>query len=266
MPGVSSDASIPATGARNLPPHLGTDAIAILEGRTFMYSDSVGDVPDGSIGGLVHADTRFLSRWVLTINGRRFLALRSGRVDHYSAAFFLTNDQLPGIMPNTIAVRRLRYVGHGLHERLELQSFANHPLSVEIRLAAGNDFADLFEMKDKVRDRSAEIERHHAADGSELRLRYRRETFEAETRVKASPSADRVEGDDLVWQLELPADGEWQVDLEVPLRLGPNELQPVHAGFGERETGLMGEDDAVSRWQVLSGRASSQTGTRSTRW
>ena len=43
-----------------------------------MYSDSVGDVPGGSIGGLVHADTRFLNRWVLTINGKRFLALRSG--------------------------------------------------------------------------------------------------------------------------------------------------------------------------------------------
>jgi glycogen debranching enzyme len=248
MPGVSTDASIPSTAGRNLPPELGTDAIAILEGRTFMYSNSVGDVPGGSIGGLVHADTRFLNRWVLTVNGKRFLALRSGRVDHYSAAFFLANDQMPGLMPNTIAVRRLRYVGHGMHERIELQSFSAKPLSLEVRLAATNDFADLFEMKDRVRDRSTEIERHHAADGSALRFRYQRDSFEAETTVKASPPADEVDGDELVWHLELSARGEWQLDLEVPLRLGPNELQPVHGGFGEAGFAAQ-QDDSVTRWR-----------------
>lgn len=58
------------------PPELGADAIAILEGRTFM-SDALGDVPAGSVGGLVHDDTRFLSCWQLTMNGRRLPLLRS---------------------------------------------------------------------------------------------------------------------------------------------------------------------------------------------
>src|SRR5215213_9871976 len=38
MPGVTEDRSIPATEGRNLPPELGTQAVAILEGRSFMYS------------------------------------------------------------------------------------------------------------------------------------------------------------------------------------------------------------------------------------
>ena len=147
-------------------------------------------------------------------------------------------------MPNTIAVRRLRYVGHGMHERIELQSFSAKPLSIELRLAVGNDFADLFEIKDRVRDRSAEITREHAKDGSALSFRYQRDSFEAETTVKASPPADEVDGDDLVWHLELPARGEWRLELEVPLRLGPNELQPVHSGFGE-EGFASQQDDAV---------------------
>src|SRR5277367_5866502 len=33
------------------PPELGTDSIAILEGRTFMCSNALGDVPSGSVGG-----------------------------------------------------------------------------------------------------------------------------------------------------------------------------------------------------------------------
>jgi glycogen debranching enzyme len=247
MPGISVDASVPSSEGRNLPPNLGTDAIAVLEGRTFMYSDSVGDVPGGSIGGLVHADTRFLNRWVLTINGARFLALRSGLVDHYSAAFFLTNDQMPGMMPNSVAVRRLRFVGHGLHERLELQSFAAHPIRIELRLSAGNDFADLFEIKDRVRDRGDEITRHHAPDGSRLTFRYRHESFEAETTVNVSTPANRVEGDALVWDLELPARGEWTCEFHVPLKLGPNELQPMHQDFGEASEAV--SDDPVTAWR-----------------
>jgi glycogen debranching enzyme len=245
MPGITIDHSVPSTEGRNLPPELGPDAIAILEGRSFMYSDPVGDVPPGSIGGLVHADTRFLNRWVLTINGSRFLALRSGTVDYYSAAFFLTNDQLPGLMPNSVGIRRIRFVGQGLHERLELESFATQPLKIELRLATGNDFADLFEIKDVVRDRSAEITRDHAADGSRLRFKYHHDTFDAETTVNVSTPADTIDGDDLVWRLDLPPRGTWTCEFHVPLKLGPNEIQPIHDDFGQI---VSRPDDAISKW------------------
>src|SRR5262249_39433852 len=100
------------------PPELGTDAIAILEGRTFMLSNSLGDVPPGSIGGLLHNDTRFLSQWELTLAGSTLSLLKSAIVDYYSASFFLTNPDLPakGLRANSIAVRRLRFVGNGVVE------------------------------------------------------------------------------------------------------------------------------------------------------
>jgi glycogen debranching enzyme len=246
MPGVTRDASIPRSEARDLPPELGPNALAVLEGRTFMYSDPVGDVPAGSIGGLVHADTRFLSRWVLTINGTRLLVLRSRAVDYYSAAFFLTNDDQPGLPANTIGVRRLRFVGGGLHERIELQNHGREDVRVELRLAAGNDFADLFEIKDRVRDRSDEITRDHAPDGSRLTFSYRHDGFEATTEVGVSTPATRVDGDDLIWTVELPPGGEWHTELIVPIKLGGGEIQPVHAGFGEVFD--MAATDSLSRW------------------
>jgi glycogen debranching enzyme len=247
MPGVTRDASIPSSEGRNLPPELGTEAVAILEGRTFMYSDGVGDIPGGTIGGLVHADTRFLNRWALTLNGKPLLALRAGPVDYYSAAFFLTNDQMPGLMPNAVAVRRLRFVGNGLHERLIVHNYSGERLSLELRLATGNDFADLFEIKDRVRDRSDEIKRDHEADGSRLRYRYEHDGFEAETSVTVSTPATRLEGDDLVWELDLENNAEWTCDLRVPLRLGPREVQPTHADFGEVFSPA--GDDTVTRWR-----------------
>ena len=57
-PETTPEDQLPSVLVRKLPPDLGTDAIAVLEGATFMYSNAAGDVPRGSIGGLVHDDTR----------------------------------------------------------------------------------------------------------------------------------------------------------------------------------------------------------------
>jgi N-terminal domain of (some) glycogen debranching enzymes len=116
---------------------LGPDAIAILEGRTFMFSDSLGDVPPGSIGGLVHDDTRFLSRWELKLNGRRLSLLKSGTVDYYSAAFFVANRGLPGLRVHCLAGRRLRFVGSGVLEQIELTNSTPEPIRFELRLVCG---------------------------------------------------------------------------------------------------------------------------------
>src|SRR5262245_30052057 len=158
-----------------------------------MYSDATGDVPAGSIGGLVHADTRLLSTWVLTINGKRLLPLRSGSSEHFSAAFFLTNADAPArtvdtpdLPANQIGVRRLRSVGARMRERIELWCFAREPQRVQLRLAVGTDFADLFEIRDVVRDRSASITRDHAGDGSALQFEYRNGDYCAQTRVEVS--------------------------------------------------------------------------------
>ncbi|MFK3984703.1 glycogen debranching N-terminal domain-containing protein [Micromonospora sp. NPDC050397] len=237
----------PSEVVRNLPPELGPDAVAVLEGRSFMVSDVVGDVPPGSIGGLVHDDTRFLNRWQLTVDGVNLLALRAGPVDAYSAAFFLTNAELPGLPANSLGVRRQRFVGGGMHERIELQCFTREAVTVELRLAVGTDFADLFEIKEQVRDRRAQIERDHAMDGSLLVFGYRNGAFEARTEVRADPPADRVDGDDLIWNLRLEPCAHWSCEISIPLKHGPYEITPAHRHFGE----VFDEqrDDPAARWQ-----------------
>jgi glycogen debranching enzyme len=225
---------------------LGSNAVAVLEGASFMFSDAAGDVPADSIGGLIHEDTRFLSRWELTVNGASLHVLSSCTVDHYSASFFLTNPELPGLNANTVCVRRQRFVGDGLHERIEVQCWANDSASVQVRLAVGVDFADLFEIKDVVRDRSEQITRSHGPDGSRLDFSYRNESFEARTEIQVNPPADRLEGDDLVWDLQLEPRREWVCELTVPLHYGPTDATPTHRQFGEVfDTEA---NDAAMRW------------------
>ena len=62
-------------------------------------------------------------------------------------------------------MRRLRSVGNQLRERIERVVLRPRAARIELRLAVGNDFADLFEIKDVVRDRSTEITREHAPTG-----------------------------------------------------------------------------------------------------
>jgi glycogen debranching enzyme len=232
------------------PPELGPDAIAILEGRTFMFSDSLGDIPPGSTGGLLHDDTRFVSRWELTLDGSALSPLKSATVDYYSAAFYLTNPELPGLLPNTLSVRRFRFVGGGVHEQIAVYNPTPEPVSFELRLEVGADFADLFEVKSRVRDRSANIDVEHDDRERLLHFHYEVPRFVAETNIQISRSritegidgmgegddaAPAIEGDAFVWRIELAARRLLDVMLRVTVRVNETVLEPMHDDFGDQQ-------------------------------
>lgn len=58
---------------------------------------------------------------------------------------------------NKVCVRRQRFVRDGLRERIQLECWAQHWASVQLRLAVGTDIADILEMKENIGDRSAQI-------------------------------------------------------------------------------------------------------------
>jgi N-terminal domain of (some) glycogen debranching enzymes len=211
-----------------------------------MYSDPAGDMPAGTIGGLVHRDTRLLNHWVLTIGGQRLLVLRSGVVDHYSAQFFLANAALPDLPANTIGVRRLRYLGEGLHERIEVISFATERVRFELGLEVGNDFADILEIKTNVRDRSERIQRRHAPDGSQLAFVYEHDGFTADTRVRSTIPPQRLDGDHLIWAIELDPREWWQVDLDVPVAAGMGVTEPIRGDIADIFHHRV--EDPAARW------------------
>jgi glycogen debranching enzyme len=213
-----------------------------------MYSDGAGDVPLGSIGGLLVNDTRLISRWELTLNGQRPILLRSKATTYYSAAFFLTNQPHLRLPANSLDVRRLRVVGrNGLHERIRLQSFAREQAHLELRLRVGADFADFIEIRgSEVRDRSAQVTRSHAADGSRLSFGYRNAEFAIETTVHVKPPASRTDGDDLVWDIVLSRNNRFDIDLHIPITLGPMDIPSVHIRSEDSEA----RNDPTGQWHA----------------
>ena len=120
--------------------------LTILEGSTFCISDERGDMA-GDTGGLFAADTRRLSRFVLTINGQRPLLLSSGQVEYFSAAFYLRNPLADGLPQDSVAIVRERFVSDAMQERITVENVTGEPVSFELAVQVASDFADIFAVK-----------------------------------------------------------------------------------------------------------------------
>lgn len=120
--------------------------LTILEGSTFCVCDETGDL-DGETSGLFAEDTRFLSRLRLTINGQRPLLLSSGRVEYFSAVFFLRNPLAGDLPQDSVSVMRERFVGDAMQDHLVVQNQSMRTLAFELALEFGCDFADIFAVK-----------------------------------------------------------------------------------------------------------------------
>src|SRR5262245_54245988 len=148
----------PAEPGQGASPVLLTDlaskTLAVKEAETFLYSDLEGNLDHGGdIGlGLYAHDTRFLSRFRLTMNGRDLVLLSSSAERGYMAHVDLTNpDLFEGdelcAPQQTINVRRVRAIRGSLFERIRIKNYNPFPVSLEVEMAFGADFADIFEIR-----------------------------------------------------------------------------------------------------------------------
>src|SRR5947207_2643364 len=150
-----------------------SDTISILDGSTFLVCDLRGDIdasPDQA-HGFFFSDTRFLSHWTLRVDGSLLDVLSTDANQYFSAQFFLV-PQGGDVNENpTASIIRKRAVGDGFHEDVAVLNHGDAPLTVEIRLEADSDFADMFEVKDALAKKG---ERFRRVEDGALVLGYRR--------------------------------------------------------------------------------------------
>ncbi len=70
------------------------DEISIADGATFVVSDNVGNIIPSNGHGFFSSDTRFLSAFVVTLNGVLPRPLSSGSTGHHTAKFYSTNGEM----------------------------------------------------------------------------------------------------------------------------------------------------------------------------
>jgi glycogen debranching enzyme len=187
--------------------------VKILDGNTFVVSDERGDIEASLTDptGLFSFDTRFLSRWVLTVDGQRLSTLSVDDLQYFETRFFLVPGTGTVYVDAKLSVIRHRSVANGFHEELMILNHDDKPAELTIRVEAGCDFADLFEVKDAVDKKGSYFTR---LDDRRLVLTYRRETFSRSTVISSSqPCALDEHG--LTFQLQLGPHGSWKTGLDV---------------------------------------------------
>lgn len=130
------------------------ERLPIKEGEHFLFTNLEGDIPSDNTSGLgfYYLDTRFLSCYEFTLNGRRPILLSSTAERDYMSRIEMTNGDIQTgdkltIPQETVNVRRLRLIKDGLYERMRIKNYNPVPVKVEVGLSFNADFADLFEVR-----------------------------------------------------------------------------------------------------------------------
>ena len=228
--------------------------LTILEGSTFCLCDEIGDL-DGTTSGFFADDTRFLSRLELRINGERPLLLSSGKVEYFSAAFFLRNPLAGGLPQDVLSISRERFVGKGMQDQLSIRNEGYVPLRFDLDLEVGTDFADIIAVKEhdfalgdpeKARPLPPPAD-VHVGEGNQLVLS-ENGVGEARTQVIFSRPGE-PDGGRVRFPVELGPRERWDLRIDVVASLCGEESTPivVEQRFGDEREHVR---DSLAAWHL----------------
>lgn len=216
-------------------------SVQILDGNTFVVSDRRGDIDASPTDatGLFSSDTRYLSKWVLTIDGERLNPLSVDNLEYFEARFYLVPGTASVYVDAKVSVVRRRAVTGGFREDVTIVNHDHQPVTLVLRLDAGSDFADLFEVKDALNKKGTYSRR---VGGESLVLGYERETFRRSTVITA-PAPVRTDDDGLTFDVHIGPGGTWSTQIDVTVNAGP----PITGGpaHGARRESMEG---SLQRW------------------
>jgi glycogen debranching enzyme len=190
--------------------------VSILDGNEFVVSDRRGDLEASPTDthGLFLDDTRFMSRWILTINGQRPTVLSVDEQEYFRVQFFMALATGTVYVDSHLSVLRERAIERGFHEDITVVNHDKKPVDLEVRLEAASDFADLFEVKDKLQKKGTFRQR---VENGVLVLGYAREDSVVETRISSTQPADVTETG-FAFRVNLPPHESWTVGFDVEAR------------------------------------------------
>ena len=158
---------------------------------------------------------------VLSVNGERLNPLSVDDLQYFETRFFLVPGTGTVYVDSKLSVIRQRAVGNGFHEVLTILNHDDKPVDLTVRMDAGCDFADLFEVKDALSKKGKYVNR---VEKGRLQLVYERDRYVRSTVISATARA-RVDKDGLTFKLKIGPHGRWTTDLDVVTAM---------VGYGER--------------------------------
>lgn len=199
--------------------------VKILDGNTFVVSDDRGDIEASATDstGLFSYDTRFLSTWVLTVDGKRLTPLSTDDLQYFETRFFLVPGTGTVYVDAKLSVIRHRTVSDGFQERLTVLNHDSETVELTLRIEAGSDFADLFEVKDALQKKGTY---HVRTESGRLLFEYERGPFRRGTEISTTEPA-QIGEDGFTFALQIPPHGEWSTDLRIVPQMNRADGRPI---------------------------------------
>lgn len=207
------------------PAHTG---VTVVNGASFCVSESNGDVIPVGPHGLFFLDTRFVSHWVLRVNGAPVRSLAVDMMDSATARFVgrasrLNPDGADDPVGSIVVIRQRR-VQVGMVETITLTNHGMTPTDVEIDLEVGADHAGLFQVKEQRVPAEEPAEPHW--QGSSLWVRSSGSgRLSRATEVTARPPAEPAAGG-MRWSFRLEPRQSVSVRIVVRGWLGDRMVSP----------------------------------------
>src|SRR5690554_6285146 len=98
-----------------VPAVISTDSARVTNGTNFAVSADTGDILPHSHQGFYAHNTRFLSQFILTLNGKRLSGVGHATFEDVLASFYCSTGR--------ITVVRDRYVSATLHEDISITNY-----------------------------------------------------------------------------------------------------------------------------------------------
>jgi glycogen debranching enzyme len=202
----------------------GSGPVTLVQGRTFCVSDPTGDLGSAPTHGLFVADTRFVHRFVLRVDGDHLEPLGVQPVGPHATTFVTRRRPRSGLADSTLLVLRSRYVGNGLVEEVTLENLSRLSAEHAMSLAVEADFANIFAVKEG-RAIPAGGRSTTSADGVITHACHGADPRSVDIRATGSPVAG---GSVLHWRLVLPPRGRTTVTVRVEPAVAGSTLETAY--------------------------------------
>ncbi|MEO3781503.1 glycogen debranching N-terminal domain-containing protein [Micromonospora sp. B11E3] len=223
--------------------------VSILQGNTFVVSDEAGDIAPSSRRptGVFTFDTRFISTWVLTVDGQRMYALSTDALQYYEARFYCVPGEPTHYVDAKLSVIRHRTIGgSSFQEQLTVLNHMGEDAEIRVRLDIDGDFADLFEVKDEQIYKPG-LSEVSVRDG-QMRLTYERENFRRSAVISSSEPA-KIDRRGVIWNIRIPPRSRWSTLVRVDILVEAAPGQPSEASIQQHTHHVRARmRDQLDRW------------------
>lgn len=218
-----------------------TGALVIREGNVSLITEHNGNIPLGEDQGfgLYHRDCRFLSGYVMRLNGRLLTSILSSDEKDYASTIVMTNRDFTDnsgrpVRKNSITIRRDRVIPGLIEERILIVNHNQSRIDVRLELEFDADFNDIFTIRGITRHRDGLLLPPVFKNGELLFSYHGKDGHVRNTRLSFDPVPECEDGHKCVYNLQI----------------GPSESQIVRLQIYVEDTGAPPETQLRDRMSL----------------